>query len=282
MIIQYRKIKVLAIEDLEKELHSGKQENVSYVSWIFLCCGDMGAFSQKYAGIIEKEISEWNNIQNESDKSPKNNSRIQLIFADIGDMKEMPFQISAIPAWYFVYMPDSTPEENPMNDTKLKIMDAGSGYYTLQAIIDMFSQLQSNLQKQLILNQHVIEITDPKTGNVFLKEHPTNILYFWNEDCSVCHTQWNLLVEVSSILFACFPDLIIGKIDTNQAPTIAQGYKVDAIPTWIIYTDNQLKEKHVGGLDLIPLYEWLAKFIKPAKDIQDFMPKESPIQAEQQ
>ncbi len=84
-----------------------------------------------------------------------------------------------------------------------------------------------------------------------LKKSPAVMLYFSAPACNVCHALKPKLIESINKNFDIFK---IVSIDISQTPDIAAHFGVFAIPTVLIYLDNQeflRKSRHMSVNEVI-------------------------------
>jgi thioredoxin 1 len=59
-----------------------------------------------------------------------------------------------------------------------------------------------------------------------------------------------------------FKDVTFIKVDTGEAPAIADEYKVFKIPTMLVFKDGKLVDRHVSAMSRVELRNFIDKFVK--------------------
>ena len=70
----------------------------------------------------------------------------------------------------------------------------------------------------------------------------TVLVDFWATWCGPCRMQAPILEELAGKN----NDLVIGKVDVDENPKIAQQYGVSSIPTLIVFKNGEIADKRVG------------------------------------
>ena len=90
----------------------------------------------------------------------------------------------------------------------------------------------------------VVEITtDNFQGTVLDSEHPV-LVDFWAEWCGPCH----MIAPIIDAIADERQDLIVGKLDVDAHPAIAQRYGITGIPFVGLFRDGNLVKKSVGAM----------------------------------
>lgn len=91
-----------------------------------------------------------------------------------------------------------------------------------------------------------------------LKSQKLVIVDFYASWCGPCKLQTPILVEFQE---ETSNKLKLVKVDVDQNPEIASKFKVDSIPTLMLFKSGEQKEKRVGLTPKATLSEMLIKYL---------------------
>src|ERR1700733_12483988 len=91
--------------------------------------------------------------------------------------------------------------------------------------------------------QNVLELTDQNFEQEVLNSDVPVLVDFWAEWCMPC----KMLTPTIEKLAKDYQGKIkVGKVDTDANREIAMKYRIDAIPTVILFRNGQVSQKFVG------------------------------------
>ena len=91
-----------------------------------------------------------------------------------------------------------------------------------------------------------------------IKESPLTLVDFYASWCTPCKMQMPILIEFKE---AMERKVKLIKVDVDQNPEIANKYKVQMLPTILIFQNGKEKEKTVGLTAKATLSELLIKYL---------------------
>ncbi|MFP3019089.1 MAG: thioredoxin TrxA [Arsenophonus sp.] len=106
--------------------------------------------------------------------------------------------------------------------------------------------------------EKVIHLFDRNFNEKTLLEKKAVLVDFWAEWCGPCKMIAPILEEIADEYAT---KLIIGKLNVDDNPEIANKYNIRSIPTLILFKNGELINKKIGLLTKIQLKEFLEKNI---------------------
>ncbi|KPQ20202.1 MAG: thioredoxin [Algoriphagus marincola HL-49] len=89
-----------------------------------------------------------------------------------------------------------------------------------------------------------IEITDANFEEVIKSEKPI-LVDFWAEWCGPCKMIGPIVEELAGDYEG---KAVIGKVDVDSNPSVAQAFGIRSIPTLLFFKDGQIVDKQVGAV----------------------------------
>ena len=89
---------------------------------------------------------------------------------------------------------------------------------------------------------NVIHITTPAFDKVKAQTKPV-LIDFWAPWCGPCRTQGPILDQVS---IQVGDTAVVGKVNVDEEPALAQQFGVQAIPTLVLMKDGKVLQRFVG------------------------------------
>ncbi|MFC3415785.1 thioredoxin [Algoriphagus hitonicola] len=89
-----------------------------------------------------------------------------------------------------------------------------------------------------------IEITDANFEEVIKSEQPI-LVDFWAEWCGPCKMIGPVVEELAGDYEG---KAVIGKVDVDSNPGVAQAFGIRSIPTLLFFKDGQIVDKQVGAV----------------------------------
>jgi len=90
-----------------------------------------------------------------------------------------------------------------------------------------------------------LEITDSNFEEVVLKSDKPVLVDFWAEWCGPCRMVAPIVSEIANEYEG---KAVVGKLDVDSNPGVAQEYGIRNIPTILFFKGGQVADKQVGAV----------------------------------
>ena len=108
------------------------------------------------------------------------------------------------------------------------------------------------------MSKHVREVNERDFDQVVLKSKTPVLVDFWAEWCGPCHA---LAPDVEAAAERYRDGGQVVKVNVDDSPTLAQRYRIQAIPTLILFQDGVEKERIVGVVSQEQISETIERYI---------------------
>lgn len=115
---------------------------------------------------------------------------------------------------------------------------------------------ETNVDPHLITSP--FNVTDANFTKLVLASEAPVAVYFWADWCPPCRWMAPIIKEVASENQETF---FIAKLDADRNPQAIQKYRIEAIPTFIVFQDGKITGRFVGGMQKAPLIERILQAI---------------------
>ena len=89
-----------------------------------------------------------------------------------------------------------------------------------------------------------VEITDSNYNELVQNSDKPVMIDFWAEWCGPCRMVGPIVEEMSGDYAG---KAVIGKVNVDENPQVAQTYGVESIPTLMLFQNGEPKQRFVGG-----------------------------------
>ena len=90
-----------------------------------------------------------------------------------------------------------------------------------------------------------LKVTDEKFEEQVLKNEKPVLVDFWAEWCGPCKMIGPVVEELAGDYEG---KAVIGKVDVDSNPGVAQAFGIRSIPTLLFFKDGQIVDKQVGAV----------------------------------
>ena len=89
----------------------------------------------------------------------------------------------------------------------------------------------------------VQNITNENFDEIVLRSDKPVLVDFWAEWCGPCRMVSPIVDEIAGER----DDIVVGKVNVDEEPELAQRYRIMSIPTLIFFKDGELVQREAGG-----------------------------------
>src|SRR5262245_46107900 len=101
------------------------------------------------------------------------------------------------------------------------------------------------------MSANVVTLTADNFDATALAADRTVVVDFWAEWCPPCRA----LAPAIEALAGERPEVVVGKLDVDRHPAVAERFGVQSIPTVLVFRNGQLSARSVGLVPIGRLYE---------------------------
>lgn len=95
------------------------------------------------------------------------------------------------------------------------------------------------------LTQSPFDVTDENFTELVMESESPVVVYFWADWCPPCKWMAPIIKEVASENEKTF---LIAQLDTDRNRQTTIKYRIEAIPTFIVFRDGKITGRFVGGM----------------------------------
>ena len=106
--------------------------------------------------------------------------------------------------------------------------------------------------------EETINVTDANFTKLVMESELPVVVYFWADWCPPCKWMAPIIKEVASENQETF---LIGKLDTDRNRNTVLKYRIEAIPTFIVFRDGKITGRFVGGMQKAGLVQHIRQAI---------------------
>ena len=110
------------------------------------------------------------------------------------------------------------------------------------------------------MSSRVVTLTSETFDTQALAANQTTVVDFWAAWCPPCRA----LAPSIEALATERTDIVVGKLDVDGSPEIAERYGISSIPTVLVFRGGELAARSVGLVPLARLRELVAEEPKEA------------------
>lgn len=99
----------------------------------------------------------------------------------------------------------------------------------------------------------IIHVSADSFEKEVLKSEKPVLVDFWANWCGPC----KMLAPVLEELASAHPEVTVAKVDVDQNPELAMGYRISAIPAVLLFKDGAVANQSIGFVGLEALEDML-------------------------
>ena len=111
---------------------------------------------------------------------------------------------------------------------------------------------------QIELTKSPFKVTDANFTKLVMESELPVVVYFWADWCPPCKWMAPIIEEIGSENRATF---LIAKLDADRNLETPRKYRIEAIPTFIVFRDGKIIGRFVGGMQKAPLLQRILQAI---------------------
>ncbi|MFM8454287.1 MAG: thioredoxin [Gammaproteobacteria bacterium] len=104
---------------------------------------------------------------------------------------------------------------------------------------------------------NIINVSDPAFEKAVLQSTKPVLVEFWATWCGPCRT----LAPILETFAASETRVQVAKVDVENCPEIATKYKIQSIPTLLLFKNGEVVAKHTGLLSAAQLTQFLEEHL---------------------
>jgi thioredoxin 1 len=108
-----------------------------------------------------------------------------------------------------------------------------------------------------LLSMSAQHFTEENFDQLVLQESKPVLVDFWAPWCGPCQMMSPVIDELAGEM----EDAVVGKINVDENPSLAQRHNILSIPTFLIYKGGQVVDQFSGAMKKDDLKERLAKHV---------------------
>ncbi|KJV56349.1 thioredoxin [Orientia chuto str. Dubai] len=114
------------------------------------------------------------------------------------------------------------------------------------------------------MTKNIIEINDEENfkQEVLLSKNKLILVDFYADWCGPCRQLSPILVEISEELS---DKIKIVKINIEKNVQVATDFKIQSIPTLILFSNGDAVSREVGGKSKQDIIDWISNYVTPYK-----------------
>lgn len=108
------------------------------------------------------------------------------------------------------------------------------------------------------LTKSPFKVTDKNFTKLVMESELPVVVYFWADWCPPCKWMAPIIKEVASEYKETF---LIAKLDADSNRQTVQKYRIEALPTFVVFKNGKMRGRFVGGMQKADLVERIRQAI---------------------